>query len=341
MSTHANIEAQVLSMIQPWGWTEKDHILHVLPLHHVHGIVNVLACPLWAGALCEMMEKFDSKAVWQRFVKGDGLTLFMAVPTIYGTHQDRSLTGYVARLIQEYEHMSPAEQREATEACKRLRLMVSGSAALPESIMKRWEQISGHILLERYGMTEIGMALSNPLHGARLPGTVGFPLPGVTVRIVDEKTGREVDTTKGEAGELRVKGPAVFKEYWKKPKATSETFDEEGWFKTGDVATVLNGYYKILGRASVDIIKSGGYKISALDIERELLEHPDISECAVVGVEDEEWGQKIVAIVVQKKVRFSHVTQLANHVRTQSHCSWRTLEYGPNHVSPTTKYPRC
>jgi len=204
------------------------------------------------------------------------LTLFMAVPTIY------------SKLIKEYEGMVPEEQKKATKSLEKLRLMVSGSAALPVPILEGWKAISGHTLLERYGMTEIGMALSNPLKGERIPGTVGFPLPGVQARLVD--------------GELRIKGPQVFQEYLNKPEATKASFDEEGWFKTGDTAEVDNhGRYTILGRSSVDIIKSGGYKISALDIERVLLEHPSISEVAVVGVPSTEWGQVIAALIVPNK----------------------------------------
>lgn len=293
VTTHANIEAQVLTMINPWEWTSRDHILHVLPLHHVHGVINVLTCALWSGAVCEMMPKFDAKTVWQQFMKDDisdrrSLNLFMAVPTIY------------AKLIEEYDRMPPEQQKLATKACQRFRVMVSGSMALPESIMKRWQVISsGQVLLERYGMTEIGMALSNPLHGERIPGSVGVPLPSVNVKIVDMETEKTV--TFGSPGELRIKGPTVFKEYWKRPEATRDAFDKEGFFKTGDIAVLENGRYRILGRSSVDIIKRGGYKISALDIERVLLEHEDIAECAVIGIDDEMWGQQIAAIVALKK----------------------------------------
>lgn len=244
----------------------------------MHGVVNVVTCALWSGARCEMMPKFDAGKVWQRFIDPElrPLTLFMAVPTIY------------SKLIKEFEEMDKEKREKATNSLKQLRLMVSGSAALPTTVMERWKEVSGHTLLERYGMTEIGMALSNPLKGERVPGTVGYPLPGVQVRVVE--------------GELRVKGPQVFQEYLNKPEATKGTFDEEGWFKTGDIVEKdETGRYKILGRASVDIIKSGGYKISALDIERTLLEHSDISDIAVVGVPSDEWGQVIGAMVVPKK----------------------------------------
>jgi len=213
----------------------------------------------------------------------------MAVPTIY------------SKLISEYERMSPETQSLCQKSCEKLRLMVSGSMALPKTTMLKWKNISHHTLLERYGMTEIGMALSNPLKGERVPGHVGFPLPGVSVRIVDESTGKEIKE-KEPPGELRVKGDTVFTKYWNNPEATTQTFDNEGWFKTGDICELTSrSGYKILGRASVDIIKSGGYKISALDIERELLQHQSIEECAVVGLPDVTWGEKIAVIIVQKK----------------------------------------
>jgi malonyl-CoA/methylmalonyl-CoA synthetase len=280
VTTHANLRAQVTTLISAWGWTADDAILLVLPLHHVHGIVNVLTCALWAGARCEMHAKFDAARVWNRFGDGD-LTLFMAVPTIY------------SRLIAAWE-AAPPERREVWSAgAARLRLMVSGSAALPVRTLERWREISGHTLLERYGMTEIGMALSNPLRGERRPGFVGTPLPDVAVRLVDD-AGRTVPA--GSPGEIEVRGPNVFLDYWRRPDATAAAF-HDGWFRTGDTAVLENGAYRILGRTSVDIIKSGGYKISALEIEEVLRTHPAVAECAVVGVEDAEWGEKICVAV--------------------------------------------
>lgn len=286
VTTHTNIEAQVESLVEAWGWRKDDHILLVLPLHHVHGIVNVLACALWSGAKCTIHRSFDAGEVW-RALAGGGLTLFMAVPTIY------------SKLIGFWEAADPERQEELSAGCRKLRLMVSGSAALPVSVLERWRSISGHTLLERYGMTEIGMALSNPLEGERRPGHVGLPLPRVEARLVDE-TGNEVEP--GTPGEIEVRGPSVFLEYWQKPDATREAF-RDGWFRTGDVAVVENGYYRILGRSSVDILKSGGYKISALEIEEVLLTHPAIAECAVVGIEDEEWGERVSAAVVPRAGR--------------------------------------
>jgi malonyl-CoA/methylmalonyl-CoA synthetase len=281
VTTHGNIAAQVESLVEAWRWSPDDHILHVLPLHHVHGIVNVLSCALWAGATCEILPAFDGDLVWSRFVDGH-LTLFMAVPTIY------------SKLISAWEEQPIARQRELSEACHSLRLMVSGSAALPVKTLERWREISGHLLLERYGMTEIGMALSNPLDGERRPGHVGAPLPGVEVRRLDEAGQPAADES---PAELEVRGPSVFREYWNRPEATAEAF-RDGWFRTGDIAVVDDGSYRLLGRDRVDIIKTGGYKVSALEIEECLREHPAIDECAVVGIPDDEWGERVAAAVV-------------------------------------------
>jgi malonyl-CoA/methylmalonyl-CoA synthetase len=282
VTTHANLEAQIRCLVEAWEWREDDRVLHVLPLHHTHGIVNVLLCALWAGATCEMLPGFDAQRVWRRFTDG-GLTLFMAVPTIY------------VKLIQAWEAADPEERERRSAACRALRLMVSGSAALPVSTFERWAEIGGHRLLERYGMTEIGMALSNPLRGERRPSTVGQPLPTVEVRLLDE-AGADI-ATEGTPGEIHVRGPSVFREYWDRPDATRDAF-RDGWFRTGDVAVVEDGYYRILGRSSVDIIKTGGYKVSALEIEEVLRTHPGVRDCAVVGVEDAEWGERICAAVV-------------------------------------------
>lgn len=283
VTTHDNIQAQIGTLVAAWEWSRSDFILDVLPLHHLHGILNVMLCALYSGARCEMMNGFDSGRVWKKFIEQD-YTLFMAVPTIY------------SRLIRSFEEAGDPEKEMMSRACRKMRLMVSGSAALPVSTLDKWTVVSGHVLLERYGMTEIGMALSNPLHGERRPGRVGMPLPGVDVRLVDEK-GTVIE---GEgAGEIFVKGKNVFIEYWNNPEATKETFTEGGWFRTGDIAERdADGSYRILGRSSVDIIKSGGYKISALEIEEVLREHPQILECAVVGIGDEEWGERVCAAVV-------------------------------------------
>jgi len=281
VTTHDNLTAQIESLVAAWEWTRDDRIMNVLPLHHVHGIVNVLSCAFWAGALCEIPPRFDAREVWARIAQG-GLTLFMAVPTIY------------VKLIEEWEKASRADQARMSEGCARMRLMVSGSAALPVSVLLRWQEITGHVLLERYGMTEIGMGLSNPLHGERIPGHVGVPLPGVQVRRVAE-TG--APAAPDAPAEIQVRGRTVFSEYWRRPEDTEKAF-RDGWFLTGDVAVEERGSYRILGRSSVDIIKTGGYKVSALEIEEVLRTHPAIRECAVVGIPDALWGEKVSAALV-------------------------------------------
>jgi len=282
--THASLGAQVDSLVNAWRWTDNDRIPLFLPLHHVHGIVNVMTCCLWAGGLLETFERFDMATITERVAAGR-YTVFMAVPTIYH------------RLIEHLESLDPATREHLCAAFRGLRLMVSGSAALPASVHERWAQLTGQALLERYGMTETGMALSNPYDGERRPGAVGVPLPGVEVRLVDD-AGTPI-RGEGVAGEIEVRGPTVFREYWNDPDASAAAF-HDGWFRTGDVAVVEAGAYRILGRKSMDIIKSGGYKLSALEIEAALLEHPAIAECAVVGVPDDAWGEIVAAAVVPR-----------------------------------------
>ena len=286
VTTHANINAQARAMISAWEWTEDDAVLNILPLHHLHGILNLLLCPLAVGATCEMAD-FDARAVWKRFERG-GITVFMAVPTIY------------ARLSDAWDAMDESEKKAAGDSCRAMRLMVSGSAPLTVGLISRWRDISGHTLLERYGMTETGMILSAPLRGERKPGFVGRPMPGVEAAVFN--SGGE-PAAAGEEGEIRVRGENVFLEYHNDPQATSEAF-EDGWFKTGDIArTDGGGDFRILGRRSVDIIKTGGYKVSALEVESEILESPDVARCAVVGVEDEVWGQRVAAAIVPQPGR--------------------------------------
>ena len=292
LTTHGQIEAHIRSLLDAWKWERDDRILHVLPLHHTHGIVNALCCPLHAGATVEFgggSGGFDPTGTWDRLASGD-ITVFMAVPTIY------------AKLLRAWDAADGATRGRWSRGVGALRLMVSGSAALPVRVFERWEEISGHRLLERYGMTEIGMGLSNPYDGERRPGTVGQPLPGVGLRLVNPATGRVLaDGTdalaSGESGEIRIRGPMVFSEYWRRPEETAAAF-EDGWFLTGDEAVLEDGYYRLLGRRSVDILKSGGYKISAVEIEELLRTHPAVRDCAVVGIPDEDWGERVAAAVV-------------------------------------------
>ncbi len=279
--SHKSIQAQIATLTLAWHWDRRDHIINPLPLHHTHGLVNNMLCALWNGACCEFAGGFDAAAIWGRFLKGEA-TVFMAVPTVY------------YQLIDHWEKQDAAHQAALSAACKNFRLMVSGSAPLPVTVMQRWREISGCVLLERYGMTETGMVLGNPYEGPRVPGHVGFPFSGVETRLVDDN-GQDAGS---EPGELWVKGPSVFLGYWQNPEATAAAFGPGGWFKTGDMAVAGPNGHKIMGRKSIDIIKSGGYKISALEVESALLGHPGVKECAVVGLPDDKWGEKLAAAVV-------------------------------------------
>ena len=322
------LTAQSQSLLKAWNYTPQDRLLHVLPLHHIHGIVNALLTPLFAGSTIEFMFPFNVSAVWKRLaapflppdqIQGERkppITFLTAVPTIY----NRLLSSHADLQSPIFDASKKALSPE------NMRLNISGSAALPTPTKSAWTELSsGNVLLERYGMTEVGMALSCGLDFKdRVDGSVGWPLPFVEARIIDTETS-EVIQESGEkdidgnerAGEIQLRGPTVFKEYWRNPKATAEEFveGEDGkgrWFKTGDVATrrhvdgagqsgqdwAKGPMYFIRGRKSVDIIKSGGEKVSALEIERELLSLPQVSEAAVVGVSSEQWGQKVAAVVV-------------------------------------------
>lgn len=295
------LTAQAHSLIKAWGYSSQDHLLHVLPLHHIHGTVNGLLTPLFAGSTIEFLFPFNVNAVWERLASPfladeqsrskspEKITFLTVVPTIYN------------RLLSSYETLSPSLVEATKKALlpENLRLNISGSAALPTPTKAAWTALSGgNVLLERYGMTEVGMALSCGLDfNDRVDGSVGWPLPSVEARLVDFETnevieiGEELDENgKEREGEIQLRGPTIFQEYWRNPKATSEEFvhGENGdrpWFKTGDVATrrLVEGtaqsnqewakgpMYFIRGRKSVDIIKTGGEKVSALEVERELL----------------------------------------------------------------------
>ena len=290
------LTAQAESLHKAWKYTSRDHLLHVLPLHHIHGTVNAVLTPLFAGSTIEFLFPFNVDAVWERLAapfmpdkSKEAITFLTVVPTIYN------------RFLSTFDKLSVPIQEAVKIALlpQNLRLNISGSAALPTPTKKSWTELSGgNVLLERYGMTEVGMALSCGLDFRdRVDGSVGWPLPSVQVRLVDSETnevitvGHEVDANgKEREGEIQLRGPTIFEEYWRNEKATSEEFvvanDDGGkWFKTGDIATrkIMDGagqsgedwaqgpMYFIRGRKSTDIIKSGGEKVSALEIERELL----------------------------------------------------------------------
>jgi malonyl-CoA/methylmalonyl-CoA synthetase len=320
------LTAQSRSLLEAWNYSKEDVLLHVLPLHHIHGTVNALLTPLFAGSTIEFQFPFNASAVWERLAAPflanpdpakKPITFLTVVPTIY------------TRLLSSHPTLSPELQAATKSALhpSNMRLNISGSAALPTPVKSAWTELSGgNVLLERYGMTEVGMALSCGLSFAdRVDGSVGWPLPSVQVRLVDSDTnaiikeGEEIDseTNRERQGEIQLRGPTIFREYWKNPEATKKEFveGEDGkgkWFKTGDVAVrryvegagkseqawATGPLYFIHGRKSADIIKTGGEKVSALEIEREMLSLPQISEVAVVGLPSEAWGQKVAAVVV-------------------------------------------
>lgn len=280
VTSHAALAASAECLHQAWGWRPDDRLLHVLPLHHTHGVVVALLGALWAGAEVRFAAP-QPAPVWD--LLGEA-SVFMAVPSIY------------ARLMETFRGARAEQQSVWREAGARLRLATSGSAALPARLFEAFAAATGQRLLERYGMTEIGMALGNPLAGPRVPGTVGRELPGVEVDIVDEH-GRPCPV--GQPGELRVRSPQMFSRYQGDPQATALSFDDQGRFRTGDTGQrEPSGWVRLLGRSSVDILKSGGYKLSALEIEAALADHPAIADVAVIGQPDPTWGDRVTACVV-------------------------------------------
>lgn len=287
--THANIGVQQRLVGEAWGFSESDVLLHALPLHHMHGLAIALLTALGAGAATRM-RSFDAPAVWDEMANA---TVFMGVPAMYH------------RLFLAFDAANDEQRARWAANAKQLRLATSGSAALPVTLAERWRALTGNIPLERFGMTEIGVGITNSLRGPRFAGSVGLPLPTVETRIV----GDAPDRSEAETGELWIRGPSVFAGYHGKEEETKKAFapDPDGgapWFRTGDTVTrdrSLEGApFKILGRSSVDILKSGGYKLSALEIEEALREHAAVAEVAVVGIADEAWGEKVVACVIRR-----------------------------------------
>jgi acyl-CoA synthetase (AMP-forming)/AMP-acid ligase II len=266
--THANLLANAESLRLAWRWTPDDRLVHALPLFHGHGLCAALFGSLNAGASAVLMGGFDSGAVVDAVAEHRG-TLFFGVPTMY--------------------HRLAASGRAS--GLGRLRLAVSGSAALPAELHREIERASGAVVLERYGMTETLLTVSNPVHGPRRPGSIGFPLPGTEVVLGDEHGGA------GQGGaELRVRGPTVFAGYFNRPAQTAERFDGE-WFVTGDIGVVEDGYVRLLGRVT-EVVISGGHNVYPAEVEDVLSRFPDVAEVAVSGTPSDEWGEVVTAWVV-------------------------------------------
>ena len=278
--SHGGVAATLASLEDAWRWHRRDRLLHVLPLHHTHGVVVALLGALWAGATARLVP-FEAERVWDLFAES---TIFMAVPTMHH------------KLMERFRAADDATRARWSQNARALRLVTSGSAALPASLLGAFAEATGQTILERYGMTEIGMALSNPYDGPRVAGAVGVPLPGVEIDIVGDDGNA---TAVGEPGELRVRSPQLFLGYHGDRGLTAAAYDEQGRFRTGDTgARDEHGVVRLLGRTSTDVLKSGGYKLSALEIEDALRAHPAIDEVAVVGLPDETWGDAVTACVV-------------------------------------------
>jgi malonyl-CoA/methylmalonyl-CoA synthetase len=279
--THDNVLALAETLGRAWGFSSRDVLLHVLPLHHLHGVGVSLLVALASGATTRFVP-FVAKRVWDEL---GSATVLMGVPTQH------------KKLFDAFDAAGEETRKRWTSYGRALRLVTSGSAALPTALGERWRSLSGNYPLERYGMTEIGIVLSNPLDGERRPGSVGMTLPGVEMRLVGDDGN---DVPSDEPGELWFRSRTVFAGYDGNERATREAFEGD-WFKTGDTAKASkDGYVTILGRTSVDILKSGGYKLSAVEIENVLREHEGVGDVAVVGLPDDMWGDLVVAAIVEK-----------------------------------------
>jgi malonyl-CoA/methylmalonyl-CoA synthetase len=276
--THGNLISNIEALHQIWGWQADDVLLHVLPIFHVHGLFVALHGALHAGATTLMAREFDPQRTLEMLSSGQ-CTVFMGVPTIH------------KRLLD----VPNAENFDLS----RMRLITSGSDRLPDEVFTGYQKTFGYTLLERYGMTETGMNCSNPLEGERRIGSVGHPLPGVELRIVHSETGEILPD--GDIGDVQLRGPNVFKRYWKQPEKTSESFSADGWFKTGDLGFRSEDDYITLCGRSKDLIISGGLNIYPPEVERVLVEHPAVNTCAVIGCPDAEWGERVTAVVVLEK----------------------------------------
>jgi malonyl-CoA/methylmalonyl-CoA synthetase len=270
--THANLVHNAKTLVDAWGFSEEDVLLHILPLFHTHGLFVATHCVLASGASMVFLPTFDVSSVVEELPR---CSVMMGVPTHY------------TRLL--------ADERFNASRVRSMRLFVSGSAPMPLSVHAAFEAQTGRTVLERYGMTETSMLTSNPLDGVRKPGSVGPPLPGVAVRVVDDS---DVPLVTGSVGRVQVRGPNVFGGYWRRPDQSAETFTDDGWFRTGDLGAFdSDGYLELVGR-SKDLVISGGLNVYPRDVEALLDTLPGVRESAVFGVPDRDLGERVVAVVV-------------------------------------------
>jgi malonyl-CoA/methylmalonyl-CoA synthetase len=276
MLTHDNLASNSLSLVDYWRFTKDDVLIHALPIYHTHGLFVASNVTLFARAAMIFLPKLDADLIIKLMARA---TVLMGVPTFY------------TRLLQQ-----PALSKETT---KHMRLFVSGSAPLLADTHREWFSRTGHAVLERYGMTETNMNTSNPYDGERVPGAVGFPLPGVSLRVTDPETGKEV--SRNTIGMIEVKGPNVFKGYWRMPEKTKAEFRDDGFFITGDLGKIDDkGYVHIVGRGK-DLVISGGFNVYPKEIESEIDAMPGVVESAVIGVPHADFGEGVTAVVVTSK----------------------------------------
>ncbi|MCP2290203.1 acyl-CoA synthetase [Nocardia amikacinitolerans] len=308
--TRGAIAAGLDALAEAWDWTAKDVLVHGLPLFHVHGLILGVLGALRVGSPLI----HTGKPTPQAYAEANG-TLYFGVPTVW------------SRLVE-----NPDAARKLASA----RLLVSGSAPLPVPVFERLRELTGHAPIERYGMSETMITLSTRADGERRPGWVGTPVRGVETRLRDE-TGAPVPHDGESIGGLQVRGPMLFAGYLNRPDATAESWTEDGWFRTGDVAAVDgDGFHRIVGRESVDLIKSGGYRIGAGEVETALLGHPAVAEAAVVGLPDDDLGQRVVAFVVLRdEAEASIEKELIDHVAEQL-----SVHKRPREVRVVTALPR-
>ncbi|MFP4136798.1 MAG: malonate--CoA ligase [Halomonas sp.] len=290
MLTHRNLGSNAATLAEAWRFTEQDRLIHALPIFHTHGLFVACNVTLMAGSSMLFLPKFDADVIFEELPRG---TVMMGVPTFY------------TRLV--------ADERLTPEVTANMRLFVSGSAPLTAETHQAFEERTGHAILERYGMTETNMNISNPYDGERRAGTVGLPLPGVEIRITDRETGQVVPA--GEIGMLQVRGPNVFIGYWRMPEKTREELLEDGFFITGDLARIdEHGYVQIVGRDK-DLVISGGYNVYPKEVEQVIDELDGVVESAVIGLPHPDLGEAVTAVVVPEREGALNEAEVLAHLQ--------------------------
>jgi malonyl-CoA/methylmalonyl-CoA synthetase len=275
MLSHGNLASNATVLRDTWRFTPEDRLLHALPIFHTHGLFVATNVTLVTGSSLVFLPSFNANEIIRLLPRA---SVMMGVPTFY------------TRLL--------ARSEFTRDLVAHMRLFVSGSAPLSAETHKEFEERTGHAILERYGMTETNMNTSNPYEGDRIPGSVGFPLPGVEIRIADPQTGRVLP--QGEVGLIEIRGPNVFKGYWRMPEKTKEEFRDDGFFISGDLGRIdERGYIYIVGRAK-DLIISGGFNVYPAEVEAAIEALPGVAECAVIGVPHADFGEGVVAVVTPK-----------------------------------------